>query len=223
MEDNFAIKQKLKAVLFDLDGTLIHSKGIIGDCINRTLEKFGFNPIDRKTMRGLIGTPLPGIFEIGGVKDKQINDEMVIFYRDLYLSEYWDKTYIFDGMIDVLKKLKNKGIKICVVTLKNGDVARRVVNEIELDLYVDLVVGDGDTIRSKPSPDQIIFACNKFEVNIKESVIIGDSIVDILSGKRAGCLTIGVLWGFSTENELLNVGADYLVKNIYELEKLLGL
>lgn len=216
-------KNEIKAVLFDLDGTLIHAKGLIGNCINQTLKRFGYSPIESEKLRGLIGTPLAKIFEIGGVKDKKDNNDMVKYYRNLYLSVYLEKTKVYEGMKELLKKLRIKGIKICVVTLKNGDVARNVIKGLELSSLVDIVVGDGDSKESKPSPKQIIYACKKLGVDIKDIVIVGDSIVDIIAGKRAGCLTIGVLWGFSTKNELKNVGADYLISDVNELERFFNL
>lgn len=221
--ENIIKLKGIKAVLFDLDGTLIHAKGLIGDCINQTLEEFGYSPIDKNKLRGLIGVPLGRIFEIGGVVNKKDIDEMVKYYRNLYLSIYLEKTKVYDGMFELLTNLKSKGIKIGIVTLKNGDVARKVLKGLEINSLFDIIVGEGDCEESKPSPVQILYSCDLLGIENKDTMVVGDSIVDIKAGKNAGCLSVGVLWGFSTETELKNVGADYLINDIEDFKRFLGI
>lgn len=214
-------KNYIKLVVFDLDGTLIQAKGLIGNCINQTLEKFGYSKIEKEKFRGLIGIPLAGIFKIGGVNNKKDIDDMIKYYHKLYLSKFKDKTVVNEGIAELLKKLKANGIKICVVTLKNGDVARKVIKEMGLDFLVDIVIGDGDSKESKPSPEQITYVCKKLGIENKNAIVVGDTKIDIIAGKRAGCRTIGVLWGFGSKNELKNAGADFLIFDVNELENFL--
>lgn len=205
------------AALFDLDGTLIYSKGVIGRCINETLENFQIAPFEDRELHDLIGIPLR---EALALKTKDY-EPLVDHFRKLYKATYLDGTNVFDGMETILTELKENGRKIGIVTLKHTPVAKEVLDKLDLLSYIDYVEGDDDVSDLKPSPDHIIRLCRGLKVEPEDSVLIGDTTMDIASGKSARCRTIGVLWGAMSMELLSEAGCDYLARNPKELEEIL--
>jgi len=205
------------AVLFDMDGTLIYSKGVISRCLNQTLEQFGYEPFNPNEIYNLVGKPLREVLAM-----KTSNwQPMVAHYRQLYLDTYLDGTHLHDGIVSILAMLRDEGKKIGIVTLKQTQVAQEVLKGLEIHEYVDSVEGDDDASPLKPSPLQVERVCQAMDVMPEESVMIGDSAMDIAAGKGAKCITIGVLWGSSSMDVLSDAEADYLARNPDELSELL--
>jgi pyrophosphatase PpaX len=202
--------------LFDLDGTLISSRGVIGRCINQTLENFNLAPFDPREMHNLIGIPLR---EALALKTPDY-EPLVEYFRSLYSSTYMDGTNVYDGMESVLTRLKDNGKKIGVVTLKHTPVAEEVLKNLNLLSYIDYIEGDDDVSELKPSPEHILRALSALKSTPENSVVIGDTVMDIKAGKSAKCRTIGVLWGAMSMDDLSLAGADFLARNPNELEDL---
>ena len=156
------------AVLFDMDGTLIHSKGVISRCLNETLASFGYEPFDPNEIYNLVGKPLREVLAMK-TDDWQ---PMVSHYRQLYLDSYLDGTHLHDGIVLILDMLKKENKKIGIVTLKQTHVAREVLKGFKIHEYMDSVEGDDDTSPLKPSPLQIIRDCQAMNVKPEESIMI---------------------------------------------------
>jgi pyrophosphatase PpaX len=206
-----------KAVLFDLDGTLIYSKGVIGKCINETLEHFDIKPFDKTELHTLVGMPLREALSLKTSNVKPLMD----YFRELYMSIYKDETWIYDGMASILSMLKDKGKKVGIVTLKATFVAEEVLKGLNILNFVDAVEGDDDISELKPSPDQIKRICRKMGIEPEQTMVVGDTTMDIVAGKNAGCKTIGVLWGAMSMDDLSDAGADFLARSPEELRDLL--
>ncbi|UCE35930.1 MAG: HAD family hydrolase [Thermoplasmata archaeon] len=206
-----------EAALFDLDGTLIYSKGVIGRCINDTLEHFGYPRFEGPELHDLIGVPLRKALSL---RTSDI-EPLVDHFRSLYISTYLQGTNVYDGMESILVVLKEEGKKIGVVTLKHTPVAKEVLRGLNLLAYIDAVEGDDDVSELKPSPNQILRICRILKVKSETTVVIGDTSMDIAAGKKANCITIGVLWGAMSMDSLVSAGADFLARNPKELEGIL--
>jgi HAD superfamily hydrolase (TIGR01509 family) len=205
------------AALFDLDGTLIYSKGVIGRCINETLKNFQIPPFEDRELHDLIGIPLREALAL----KTQDYEPLVDHFRSLYMATYLNGTNVFDGMNEILTNLKENGKKIGIVTLKHTPVAKEVLKKLDLLSYIDYVEGDDDVSELKPSPEHILRLCRGLNVEPDESVLIGDTTMDIASGKSAKCKTIGVLWGAMSMDALSAAGCDYLARNPEELDEIL--
>jgi pyrophosphatase PpaX len=208
---------RYNTVLFDLDGTLIDSRGIIGRTINSTLTQFGKEPFNQDELPKLIGIPLQKIFLL---KSDSI-EQMIECYRKIYLSTYLEHTIIYDGIVNLLERLRALNKNIGIITLKRTDIAQEVIKGLDLNRFVDVVVGDEENFKGKPFPDPIFHACKELSTSPIECVMVGDTEFDILAGKRAQCKTIGVLWGTATKETLLNANADFIAENTKELSRLL--
>ncbi len=206
-----------EAVLFDMDGTLIYSKGVISRCINDTLKHFNIEPFNDRELRELVGVPLRSVFAIKTPECKELIDQ----YRTLYLSTYLNGTNLYDGMVPILDMLKSNEKKIGVVTLKHTHVAQKVLKGLNIQNFVDAVDGDDDISDLKPSPFQITRICKTLGVKPEQSLMIGDTAMDITAGRDANCKTIGVLWGASSMDVLTEAGCDFLARSPKELQELL--
>jgi phosphoglycolate phosphatase-like HAD superfamily hydrolase len=206
-----------EAVLFDMDGTLIYSKGVIGKCLNLTLEHFGYAPFEDKELRKLIGVPLSSALSLKTAEWQPL----VEHYRKLYLDTYLNGTFVMEGMLPILDILKKEGKKIGIVTLKSKPVAEIVLKGLKLDRYIDAVDGDDDISELKPSPFQINRICKSLDVESVQCVMVGDTSMDIAAGKNANCRTIGVLWGAMSMDLLVEAEADFIARSPKELEVVL--
>ena len=141
-------------------------------------------------------------------------------YDDAYEADPLYETKPYDGIIELLDKLKESGIKIAVLTNKPDNVAQDVVKLFFGDRF-DLVYGQRAGVKIKPDPEAALLIAKELCADISETVFIGDTYVDISTGKNAGMRSIGVLWGFRDEEELRNAGADYIVSRADEISDII--
>ncbi len=211
----------VKAVIFDLDGTLLNTYRDIANAVNFALYENGF-PVHK-----------PEMFKIftGNGTDKMITralpenhrDEVTLKkVRDIY-CKYYDAhsgecTHPYEGIPELLDELKKRGIKIAVVSNKIEFMTQSVIKEYFGDSF-DFVTGQCDGIIPKPDTSMVIKAIKAMGVMSSECLYVGDTDVDAQTGKNAGLYTIGVLWGFRNKEELLNNGADTVIEKPCEILK----
>lgn len=212
----------IKLILFDLDGTLINTLEDLTDSTNYILTTNNFPTRTIKEIRTFVGNGIKKLIERAvpnntpeSIIEKCYN-EMITYYKEHSLI----KTVPYPGIIDLIKSLHSKGIKIGVITNKAQNSADLIVYNF-FQNYVDLVIGDNKKFPLKPNPDSINEAIKYFNVSKEETIYIGDSEVDLLTGKNADIKTIAVLWGFRDKEFLIKKGGKIFVKTSKELEKLL--
>lgn len=123
----------------------------------------------------------------------------------------------FDGAKEMLKGLKDKGIKTAIVTSKRKGLATRGLKLGDLLKYIDIIISPEDTIKHKPEAEPAIKACELLGVKPNEAIMVGDSSYDLLCGKRAGCLTCGVNYTATGVQNLLDTNPNYMVENPLEI------
>lgn len=211
-----------KAVLFDMDGTLLDTLEDLCDSTNHALAQMGY--------------PLRGIEEIrrfiGNGAEKQIrravpegtNEEKIMEVLTAYRAYYQDhcqiKTKVYDGLLDVLSELKEKGVKMAVVSNKPDAAVKKLSREYFGD-RLDYAIGPSDGVRCKPYPDMAEEALKALGVEKKDAVFVGDSEVDVQTGLNAGLDVIAVSWGFRSREVVIEAGASKIADNASELEKLI--
>jgi len=180
---------RFDAYLFDLDGTLIDSSLDIAEATNFTLKKLGFKPrpVDeiikhvgyggRKLLEGILGTD-----------DRNIIDRAVSIFREYYFSNPSKYTKLYPGVLETLETIKDRGKKVAVITNKYEDISKRILDDVGIIQYIDIVIG-GDTLsRKKPDPEPVLHVIDRFSVAPDRALMVGDSETDIISGKSAGQL-----------------------------------
>lgn len=208
---------KIKAVIFDLDGTLLNTLDDLYLSVNHMLEKFGLPLRSKKEVRNFLGS---------GVKvlvDKSLpasfdgnREECLSVFKEYYDKHESDHTAPYDGIKAVLMKLHEKGVKSAIVSNKY-DAAVKRLKEDYFGSLVDFAVGEGNGVRIKPAPDGVEKALAGLGVKKQESVYAGDSEVDFLTAKNAAMNFIAVSWGFRDRDRLIETGAETIIDKPDEL------
>lgn len=209
-----------KLCIFDLDGTLTDTIPAISYFGNSALTKFGFPEIPADRYKILVGNGRDLLIhrmleEVGADTEENYNN-VGKAYDAGYEADPLYKTAPYDGIMELLDNLKAKGLKIAVLTNKPDNVAQDVVKLFFGDRF-DLIVGQKPKMKIKPDPEGAFYIAKELGADISECVFIGDTYVDISTGKNAGMTAIGVLWGFRDEAELKGAGADHIVAHPSEI------
>lgn len=209
----------IKAVIFDLDGTLVNSLGDLCDSTNFALRQYGLPEREYKEFNYLVGDGVPKLIEraIGPERfNKDLHKKVHKAFMEHYRLHYLDKTAPYDRISECLESFKNKGLQMAVLSNKVDEMAVKVVDKL-LDGYFSLVFGKREDYPLKPDPALTLEIIKNLGVKPCECAFVGDSGMDMATAKNAGCVALGVLWGFRTAEELLQNGADYLAQTPDEM------
>ncbi|GAX62103.1 phosphoglycolate phosphatase [Candidatus Scalindua japonica] len=213
-----------KAVLFDLDGTLLNTIDDIGDSINRVLELNGFPIHNMDIYRQLVGNGAINTI-IGALpEDKRIdtiiNPCLKAFQEDY--SQNWNvKTRAYDGVPELLDSLTTRGIKITVLSNKPHRHTKQCMDGFLPDWNFDVVFGQRDDVPRKPDPKGAMEIAEKLGIPPSDFLYLGDTEVDMKTSISAGMFPVGVLWGFRSAKELRENGAKVLLNRPLEALDLL--
>ncbi len=209
----------IKAVLFDLDGTLVDSIYDLMDSVNYVLDMYGYPTHSVEEYRTFIGDGMKKLIE-RALPQEHRSEEHIECCRNKFLEYYSvhcaDKTYAYEGMLDVVKALRQSGIKIAVVTNKAQKMAELVVEHIYGNTF-DFILGQVTEIPCKPNPEMAYIAMKHLGVKPCECAFVGDSGNDIMTAVNSGCTPVGVLWGYRDCEELLTCGAKVIANTPQKL------
>jgi pyrophosphatase PpaX len=206
----------LRAVLFDLDGTLIDSIGLIVAAMHHAFAGFdGTVPADSDWMAG-IGTPLYKQLALYARSAEEL-DMLRERYRAYQVIHHDNVIKEFPGTTAVLEDLFERGLAMGVVTSKNDQLARRGLELTGLAKFLPVVIGADSVTKHKPEPEPVLLALERLGVRADEALMMGDSPHDISSGNAAGVKTIGALWGPFTREQIAVARPNYWLSDIREL------
>jgi len=211
----------MKACIFDLDGTLTNTLESMTYSVNLTLEEMGLSKITKDQCRLFVGNGARVLMEkslkaAGDTDASRIEEGMEIYGRIFDRNCTYHVTP-YEGIPEMLKALKDKGIQLAVLSNKPDRQTVKVVKAIFGEELFDYAQGQKDGIRRKPEPDGVWYLMEQMHVSKEECLYIGDSEVDAATGRNAGLKTIGVLWGFRDRKTLETAGADDLIDRPDEL------
>lgn len=204
----------IKAVLFDLDGTLIDTNGLIIESFKYTIMKHLNKKIEDEDIVKYFGEPLLTTL---GRYDKDNAGILCDTYRSFNNIKHDEMVREIDGVFETLSKLGEMGIKLAVVTSKRRSMAEKGLELFKLKEYMTAIVTPEDTKSHKPNPEPALKACEILGVDPSEAIMVGDSHYDILCGRNAGTKTCVVKYTALPLEELLSYKPDYAVDNISEL------
>jgi pyrophosphatase PpaX len=207
------------AVLFDLDGTLVDTVPFILAAVRHAFEGQPRTPTDAEWIAG-IGTPLRAQLEALAASP-DLAEPLFQRYRSYWLQHHDAATHLFPGAAELVQGLRAAGHPIGVVTAKLAAGAERTLRHVGLLELVDVVVAADTVARSKPDPMPVRFALSRLDRAPGEAVMIGDSPHDLVAGRGAGTVTVGVCWG-AASREVLAPLADHLVTGMAELAPLVA-
>ncbi|RHG09515.1 HAD family hydrolase [Dorea longicatena] len=211
----------MKACIFDLDGTLTNTLESMTYSVNLTLEEMGLSKITKDQCRLFVGNGARVLIEkslkaAGDTDASRIEEGMEIYGRIFDRNCTYHVTP-YEGIPEMLKALKDKGIHLAVLSNKPDRQTVKVVKAIFGEELFDYAQGQKEGIRRKPEPDGVWYLMEQMHVSKEECLYIGDSEVDAATGRNAGLKTIGVLWGFRDRKTLETAGADDLIDRPDEL------
>ena len=205
---------KFKAVLFDLDGTLIDTLDDIGNAVNRVLLNKGFIKHTISTYRQFVGegskTLITRALPEGHRNKNLINACLKEFVED-YSRNFDVKTRPYDGIPELLDVLKLHGFKLAVLSNKLDSLTKKCVSTILSKWDFDVVLGQRDSVPLKPDPHGALEVAEKLAIPPANFLYLGDTAVDMKTAVSAGMFPVGVLWGFRTLKELKENGARAII------------
>lgn len=208
----------IKAIFFDLDGTLLDTLEDIRVCLNETLLLFGRQPVTKEETRLFVGNGAKKLVERALKGDFSRFDEILADYKYRFARCDNSHTRLYDGEAELLDKLRGK-VRLCVITNKPQDAAEKVLAD-KFDFTFDYVGGDSGKYPVKPDPAQTLAAMRSFSLTPEECLFVGDGETDFLTGRNAGMNTVSCLWGFRTQEVLESYGANLFAENYAQLGKI---
>ena len=206
----------MKALLFDLDGTLLDTQDLILNSFRFAYAKVlgDETPPSDDYFMSLVGIPLKTQMEMISPEHGQ---ELFEAYLDHNANKHDSMVSDFEGTEEALAALKSKGVRMAVVTSKRHGTAVRGLEQTGLMEYFEFLLGADDTAKHKPLPDPLLDAAAIMEIDPLECAYVGDSPYDMQSARAANMYAVGALWGMFSEESLLEGGAEVLLSTISEL------
>ncbi len=213
---------KPKAVIFDLDGTLLNTLTDIAGSANAVLRDHGFDDYSEKFYKNFVGNGVRVLMQrCSGLDDSDPQvDALVEDFREHYNKNWNNRTQPYDGIPALLDKLKNHGLPLAILSNKPHDFSQHCV-EHYFPARFSRVHGLIEGRPAKPDPSAALEMAGEWGLKPEEIAFVGDTSVDMQTAVNAGMHPIGVLWGFRSRKELEKAGAAVIVKDSRELEHLL--
>ncbi len=213
--------KSVRALLFDLDGTLVDSSPDIGVALNRVLEMDGLAPLLTHVVRSLIGEGVRRLVEKAFVLrnaklDGHRLDERTERFEALYASAIAVHTKPYPGVVSGLFKIREKGFKTAIVSNKVQYLTDQLLAKLQLDELVDYVCGARENLPKKPAPDMLLHTLQQLDVDVSEALFIGDSIADVAAANAAKLPCILIEGGY-TETSIQQLGAWKTVSSFQNL------
>lgn len=215
--------KKEKAVIFDLDGTLIDSLNDIAICANQVLKQFDLPVHEIEEYKNFVG----GGAEIlirnctpSNTSEEKIS-KILKSFKEIYEINLHSNTKPYDGIFELMKNLHTQNIQIGVLSNKPHEFTVKYVEKFFSEYNIKESHGQKKDVPKKPNPSAAIDIAKNFNIKCQDIFFIGDSDVDIKTAKNAGMIAVGVSWGFRGTKELIENGADYIVKTPQDILKLL--
>ena len=215
-----------KTIIFDLDGTLLDTLDDLTDATNEVLRKRGLPLRTKEEVRSFVGNGIKKLIERALGTRTELLEEALEDFKSYYSQHCADKTKAYDGILEMLVTLKNKGVPTAVLSNKADFAVKKLAKEY-FDGLLTAAVGEDEEkgIRKKPAPDGLLTLVKALGVEVKEALYVGDSEVDIQTAKNAGMDCLCVTWGFRDREFLQSQGGTLFVDKAeeilpYALEKL---
>ncbi len=209
-----------RAIIFDLDGTLLNTLGDLTDCINEALARYGLPAHPEAAVRRFIGDGLRTLVTRAipeARRTESLIDSCFQAMHELYNRHWARRSRPYDGIEAMLAGLVQRGLRLAVLSNKPDDFTPRVVRHFFPDVPFEAVLGAGHDVPRKPDPGGALEIARRFNLTPADFLYIGDSGTDMKTAVAARMFPIGVLWGFRDEPELRETGARLLLKHPSEL------
>lgn len=216
--DFFEKRVDIEAVIFDLDGTLLDTLGDLTDSVNIALEKYGFPTRTMEEVRSFVGNGLRNLMlrAAEGEEDNPLFEEMFLYFKEYYRTHCNIKTAPYEGILQLMKELKRRGIKMAIVSNK-FDAGVKALDEKFFSEFTEAAIGEREGVRRKPAPDSLKEVLRLLRIKKEYAIYVGDSDVDIQTAENAGIRCVSVSWGFRDKSFLIENGASVIIDDPLDL------
>ena len=208
-----------KTIVFDLDGTLLDTLDDLTEAVNAALKAYGLPLRSKEEVRSFIGNGIAKLMQRAcGIENYPDQEGLLNAFKQYYAVHCADNTKAYDGVLAMLRTLREKGIKTAVLSNK-ADFAVKQLAKTYFDGLLCEAAGENEAagIRKKPAPDALFSIMQNLGVSAEETLYVGDSEVDIQTANNAGVACVSVAWGFKDEDFLLRHGATKIARSAQEL------
>ena len=205
-----------KAVIFDLDGTLLNTLDDLHTSVNYALKHFNYPLRDKEEVKSFIGNGIRDLMTKSCPKNINNFEEVLALFKEHYSVHSQDNTRPYDDIVKLLKTLNEKGIK-CAIVSNKFDGAVQELKEKYFKNLITVAVGESPLVKKKPAPDSVLKVMELLNVKNEEVVFVGDADTDIETSKNADIKCVSVLWGFRSKEFLENKGGSIFVNSPLEI------
>ena len=209
-----------QAVLYDMDGTVLDTLEDLYQATNAALRAFGLPAVTREKVCASLGNGASYLIHacVPAGTEEELTQSVLAWYVPYYQAHCRIATQPYPGIIPLMERLKARGVKQALISNKGDGAVQELAREFFPGL-LETAVGESATVRRKPDPDAVLAAAERMETPVENCVYIGDTEVDLLTARNAGMNCIAVAWGFRSERQLLDDGAEVIVHTAEELER----
>jgi phosphoglycolate phosphatase len=188
-------------IIFDLDGTLVDSKLDLANSVNATREHFGLAPLDVGVVSSYVGNGAPVLVRraLGAEASEEQIKQALEFFLDHYRRHMLDYTRLYPGVREALDRLKADGVRMCVLTNKPVRISRDILSGLGVGEHFFQVYGGNSFEQKKPDPAGVYALMAEAAAPREETLMVGDSAVDVATARNAGVRVCGVTYGFQPE------------------------
>lgn len=207
-----------KAVVFDLDGTLLNTLNDLAASTNYALRQCDMPEHSIDDVRRFVGNGVRMLMKraVPGGEDNPRFEEAYSVFRHHYMEHCFDTTSPFAGIIEMLAQLRGRGVQLAIVSNKM-QAATEELRQHFFSAYIDVAIGESPEVRRKPAPDTVLEALRLIGISPQEAIYVGDSDVDIATARACNMPCVSVLWGFRDRDFLINSGATHFISSPSQL------
>lgn len=221
--------RRYQGVLYDLDGTLLDTAADIMLALNRMLAEYGWSAMGESEVRRMIGRGGQVLVERTAEAQRRVLDHAELtamvdrFYHHYGLLEQMHEAVAqpYPGVVEGVRRLHAAGLRSAIVTNKQHRFAMELMQRLQLERYLDLIVGGDTCERRKPDPQPLLYACAQLGVEPSQMVSVGDSTNDVQAARAAGIAVVCVTWGYNEGENPRDLPADAFIDSFTELPALL--
>ena len=222
-------KLKIKAVLFDLDGTLLDTLPDLHAATNAMLLDLGHPELPLESVRSYVGRGIPNLIKRAMADSLHVSEdgtpaspEAIASFRRHYARENGRQVSVYPGVVKGLERLKALGLPLGIVTNKADAFIRPLLEQTGIADYFDVLVGGDLLPKVKPDPSPVVWACGRLGFLPQEVLFIGDSVNDFLSARAAGCPVFLLPYGYNEGRDVREFDADAIIGSVDEALELIG-
>lgn len=213
---------KCEGVIFDLDGTLVNSLEDLADSMNKILSESGYPVHSYEPYKYFVGNGIRNLV-MQALPESARTEVIISGCYDLMIKYYGEnclvKTRLYDGIAELIKTLREKNIKLAVLSNKADELTKQIIGKLLNSSDFEIILGAKPGLPSKPDTTDALLISKHFGIPPENIVYLGDTKVDMITANKAGMYAVGVLWGFRTKEELLENGAKEIISHPSDLFK----